>query len=438
MEASLRIDTESGQDAISQETISDSFNSLITEVRLESNSYNHSDSTADITESHIGDDAAEPVLTRSGRIRRANTLMPTEDCELTTPRRRVVHITTTKRTHGLHMSVRQSITEMGDMAKESMEKEVSQLLQRNSWHGVALDAQRKKIILSHMFIKPKYKASRELIKVKSRLVAGGHKQDVTIFKNQSSTPTAATASVFLIASIAHYEKRSVATVDFPGAYLNARMPKDKTDEVDKKVSEIVIKLDNSYERYLNSDGTIIVKLDGALYGLKQSGRLWYEALSSKLREIGYLNNPYDKCVFNRLERDGSQSTLVLHVDVILISAKGEERIDLIIKDLDKFYGKVEVHRGRKLEYLGIVFDYSNDDYLEIFMDKCMEDVVKDADVAGTVNTPATEDLFKLDKDSAPLSNEERERFHSSLSGKESKDGLTACCGVSHHLSTEAN
>ena len=97
-----------------------------------------------------------------------------------------------------------------------------------------------------------------------------------------------------------------------------------------------------------------------------------------------------------------------------------------------------MHRGRKLEYLGIVFDYSNDDYLEIFMDKCMEDVVKDADVAGTVNTPATEDLFKLDKDSAPLSNEERERFHSSLSGKESKDGLTACCGVSHHLSTEAN
>ena len=272
------------------------------------------------------------------------------------------------------MSVRQAITEMGDVAKESMEKEVSQLLQRNSWHGVALDAQRKKIILSHMFIKPKYKASRELIKVKSRLVAGGHKQDVTIFKNQSSTPTAATASVFLIASIAHYEKRSVAIVDFLGAYLNARMPKDKTEEIvrmrlDKKVSEIVIKLDKSYERYLNSDGTIIVELDGALYGLKQSDRLWYEALSSKLSKIGYLNNPYDKCVFTRLESDGSQSTLVLYVDDILISAKGEEHIDLIIKDLDKLYGKVEVRRGRKLEYLGMVFDYSNDDYLEISMDR---------------------------------------------------------------------
>ena len=99
MEASLRIDTESGQDAISQDSISDSFNSSITEVRLENDSNNYSDSTADIIESHIGDDAAEPVLTRSGRIRRANTLMPTENYELTTPRRRVVHITTTKSTH---------------------------------------------------------------------------------------------------------------------------------------------------------------------------------------------------------------------------------------------------------------------------------------------------------------------------------------------------
>ena len=44
----------------------------------------------------------------------------------------------------------------------------------------------------------------------------------------------------------------------------------------------------------------------------------------------------------------------------------------------------------------------------------MEELVKDAGVAGTVNTPATEDLFKVDKDSAPLSNEERERFHSTV------------------------
>jgi len=70
-------------------------------------------------------------------------------------------------------------------------------------------------------------------------------------------------------------------VDFPGAYLNAVMPTTEIVEIveivrkrlDKKISELVMKLDRSYKDFLNSDGTMIVELDLALYGLKQSGRL---------------------------------------------------------------------------------------------------------------------------------------------------------------------
>jgi len=133
-----------------------------------------------------------------------------------------------------------------------------------------------------------------------------------------------------------------------------------------------------------------------------------------LRNIRYLGNPYDKCIFNRLEIDGSQSIIVIHVDDLLVTTKSEEHIDRIEKELNSFYGGVEIHRGRTMEYLGIVFDNSNEEYLEISMDKYMEDLVKDSEVTGVVSTPATEDFFNIDKESPLLNEKERAIFHSTV------------------------
>jgi hypothetical protein len=40
-------------------------------------------------------------------------------------------------------------------------------------------------------------------------------------------------------------------------------------------------------------------LQRALYGLKQSGRMWYNRLSEFLLKKGYVNNPDSPCVFIR-------------------------------------------------------------------------------------------------------------------------------------------
>jgi hypothetical protein len=42
-----------------------------------------------------------------------------------------------------------------------------------------------------------------------------------------------------------------------------------------------------------------VRLQRALYGLKQSGRMWYNRLSEFLLKKGYVNNPDSPCVFIR-------------------------------------------------------------------------------------------------------------------------------------------
>ena len=57
----------------------------------------------------------------------------------------------------------------------------------------------------------------------------------------------------MVAAIAAIEGRSVATVDVPGAYLRAEMPKDGEKvymRLDKFMTNILINIDNNYKQYL--------------------------------------------------------------------------------------------------------------------------------------------------------------------------------------------
>ena len=40
-----------------------------------------------------------------------------------------------------------------------------------------------------------------------------------------------------------------------------------------------------------------IKLQRSLYGLKQSGRMWYNRISEYLLKEGYSNNPICPCIF---------------------------------------------------------------------------------------------------------------------------------------------
>jgi len=137
-----------------------------------------------------------------------------------------------------------------------------------------------------MFLKEKYKADGSFDKVKARLVAGGHQQGRTVYEDKLSSPTGdyhhllAISLVFMIGVIAAAERREVLTLDIPGAYLHAKMPTDCAVymRLNKYLSNIMIQLNNHYAKYLNDDGTIVVKLDKALYGCVQSSKLWYDRL----------------------------------------------------------------------------------------------------------------------------------------------------------------
>ena len=62
-----------------------------------------------------------------------------------------------------------------------------------------------------------------------------------------------------------------------------------------------------------------MELDKALYGCVEAAALWHQDLSKTLVNFGYARNPYDICVFNKVDEAGVQSTIVLHVDDLLVT-----------------------------------------------------------------------------------------------------------------------
>ena len=159
---------------------------------------------------------------------------------------------------------------------------------------------------------------------------------------------------------------------------------------------------------------MIVKLKRALYGCVESARLWYEHISTSLKGLGFSNNPHDICVFNRVEEDKSQTTFVLHVDDGLITAKNEVYINKVISQLKAIYGDLSIQRGKKIDYLGMTFDFEKyDGKCEVSMNGYIDDLLKFAGkIEGVATTPATNKLFSIDAKSPLLLTSEKEYFHS--------------------------
>ena len=316
--------------------------------------------------------------------------------------------------YAFNMTVKDGINKLGDIAVESIRKEMQQMCEKDVWEGVLINSlsplQRNNIITSSMFLKDKYTPEGKFDKLKSRLVAGGHLQDREIYDNGSS-PTVSTTSVFIIASIAAKENRSLATIDFPGAFLNSDMPLEGSHTVymrlNKYLTDVLISIDKSYVKYVNDKGTCIVKLKKALYGCVESAKLWYDKISHDLSVLGYIANAYDMCVFNRTEHNNTQTSLIIHVDGMMITCCDEKHVDMVIDETK--------HRGKVLNYIGMTFNFEKTGRVKITMEGFVKELLEECKkIIGVSPTPAKPDLFMIKPDNTDplLTSSAREYFHS--------------------------
>ncbi len=89
---------------------------------------------------------------------------------------------------------------------------------------------------------------------------------------------------------------NISTIDVTGAYLHAILDHDVYLKISKNISEIMA-ANIPCQEYINDDGTIIVKLEKWLYGLKESERRWYILLTKILNEARLTRSSYVPCLF---------------------------------------------------------------------------------------------------------------------------------------------
>ena len=316
-----------------------------------------------------------------------------------------------------HITPKQALkrSHLRSAAIKSMLSEISGLVDKGCFNGVhrssLTDSQVKKIIRSSMFLKEKYKADGEFEKLKARLVAGGHMQDRSAMGDVSS-PVVSTTSVNILAAIAAKERRHVTCVDIASAFLNSDMSgEDVHMKLDAVMTKLLCGIDTSFKQFVQSDGTVIVHLNKALYGCVRSSLLWYQTLSGFLFECGYVQNPYDPCVFN-LTHDGVQCSVCFHVDDLMITCVNQTIIDDLVERLRARFGSITSHFGAHHNYLGALFDFSEEGKVHVSMPHMTQQLIEDSGIDGTAATPASTTLFDIDNASPPLGDDDKKYFHS--------------------------
>ena len=91
----------------------------------------------------------------------------------------------------------------------------------------------------------------------------------------------------------------------------------------------------TYNEYLyinNGNPTMYMKLKKALYGTLQAAMLFWKDLTKTLMDWGFIVNPYDRCVPNKMI-DRKQCTVLWHVDHIKISHVSKDVVTNVIEYL---------------------------------------------------------------------------------------------------------
>jgi hypothetical protein len=274
--------------------------------------------------------------------------------------------------------------------------------------------QRRDALAYLMFLKRK-----RCGKVKGRGCADGRKQRAWTDKADSSSPTIATAAMFLTVIVDAMEGRDVAVVDVPGAFMQADMDElvhvRFTGLMVDKLLEIDYEMYAPFIVYEGKVKCLYVELLKALYGTLRAARLFWEKLSNQLKEWGFVANPYDSCVVNKMI-NGKQCTIGWHVDDLKCSHVDSKVVDQVIDLMDGEFGQEEPlskSRGKVHDYLGIVFDFSVKGEVVVDMSNYIRTIFAGMpeDMIGTAATAAAGHLFNVNENPVLLPPEKAEVFH---------------------------
>ncbi|MBW0550007.1 hypothetical protein O181_089722 [Austropuccinia psidii MF-1] len=188
----------------------------------------------------------------------------------------------------------------------AMAEELDSLEKMNVWQEVP-PAGIKNVLGTRWVYALKTNAAGDIVRFKARAVVRGHRQIKGINFAETFAPMPTFQSLRSLLAIALAYGWGAATFDVKTAYLNS--PLEEEVYVRPPLGKSVKKAGN------------IMKLNKAIYGLKQAARCWWTHLAGILRGIGFEVNDGDQSTYSYCDK-GNIALLWIHWDNDLHSIVG--------------------------------------------------------------------------------------------------------------------
>ena len=318
-----------------------------------------------------GDVEALPLLRRSGRERRtparfsptmsgSHRIVPPAPAQSRDPRSSVVSCFPSafhsrwNRGRALSTTARPSVYEQTLLVPTSIKlaeaspaseewlearhKELDRLDEMGTWELVDCPP-RANVLGSKWVFALKQNPDGTIARFKARLVVQGFGQKEGVDYDETFASTAGKLTIRCFLALVTVLGMQVKQVDVTTAFLYGTVDKD-----------IYVRQPPGH-----GDGTErVCKLRRALYGLKQSPRIWEEKLRSSLQGLGFASSTVDPCLYT-MRRDGQLVFILDFVDDMLIASHSQSHIDWVYSELCKEYALTD--EGEPQKYVGFYISH---------------------------------------------------------------------------------
>jgi hypothetical protein len=223
--------------------------------------------------------------------------------------------------------------------KEAIDVEIRKLQSLDTWTVVDLPPGQK-TVGSRLVFAVKYTPTGLVDRFKARFVAQGYSQRPGEDFMETFSPTIRVESLRVLLAIGAVEDLEIRQCDVVSAYPRSKLH-----------AEIYIRLTPELRAFFGiTDPNKVLRLNQALYGLKQSGREWYIEACRGLKTLGFEPLFSEPSIFRNAENG---QLLGLYVDDIIVLGKDlravQRTIDAIgtlweVKDL----GNIEIILGLRV------------------------------------------------------------------------------------------
>ncbi|CAH9090012.1 unnamed protein product [Cuscuta epithymum] len=240
---------------------------------------------------------------------------------------------------------------------EAIQVELKSLEKRNVFGPIVHTPKGVKPVGFKWVFVRKRNEKNEIVRYKARLVAQGFSQMPGIDYDETYSPVVDATTLRFLIGMSVFERLQMRLMDVVTAYLYGSLDTDIYMRIPGG-----FKIPDAYSS--KSRDLFSIKLQKSLYGLKQSGRMWYNRLSEYLIKEGYKNDPISPCVFIQRSESGFAIIAVYVDDLNIIGTPNEieNTAKYLMKEFEmKDLGRTKFCLGIQIEHLrnGIFIHQSN-------------------------------------------------------------------------------